>query len=69
MVAEKGIFMTFGLTITKIQAARQNFPMAELSKASFQRALKAGVKIAFSVNATGAHGKKRWSSRSWSNRG
>jgi imidazolonepropionase-like amidohydrolase len=58
MVAEKGIFMTFGLTITKIQAARQNFPMAELSKASFQRALKAGVKIAFSVNATGAHGKQ-----------
>jgi imidazolonepropionase-like amidohydrolase len=58
MVAEKGIFMTFGLTITKIQARRQNFPMAELSKASFQRALKAGVKIAFSVNATGAHGKQ-----------
>jgi imidazolonepropionase-like amidohydrolase len=58
MVAEKGIFMNFGLTITKIQAARQNFPMAEMSKASFQRALKAGVKIAFSVNATGAHGKQ-----------
>jgi imidazolonepropionase-like amidohydrolase len=58
MVAEKGIFMTFGLTITKIQAARQNFPMAEMSKASFQRALKAGVKIAFSVNANGAHGKQ-----------
>src|ERR1700726_2545690 len=58
MVAEKGMFMTFGLTITKIQGERQNFPMAELSKASFQRALKAGVKIAFSVNATGAHGKQ-----------
>jgi imidazolonepropionase-like amidohydrolase len=58
MVVEKGIFMTFGLTITKIQAERQNFPMAEMSKASFQRALKAGVKIAFSVNATGAHGKQ-----------
>ena len=58
MVSEKGIFMTFGLTITKIQAARQNFPIAEMSKASFQRALKAGVKIAFSVNATGAHGKQ-----------
>ena len=58
MVVEKGIFMTFGLTITKIQAKSQNFPMAELSKASFQRALKAGVKIAFSVNATGAHGKQ-----------
>src|ERR1700693_383837 len=58
MVAEKGIFMTFGLTITKINAARTNVPMIELSKASFQRALKAGVKIAFSVNATGAHGKQ-----------
>jgi imidazolonepropionase-like amidohydrolase len=58
MVAEKGIYMTFGLTITKIQAKSQNFPMAELSKASFQRALQAGVKIAFSVNATGAHGKQ-----------
>ena len=51
MVAEKGTFMTFGLTITKIQAKSQNFPMAELSRASFQRALKAGVKIAFAVNA------------------
>src|SRR5256712_8188137 len=58
MVVEKGIFMTFGLTITKIQAKSQNFPMADLSKASFQRALKAGAKIAFSVNATGAHGKQ-----------
>ena len=58
MVADRGIFMTFGLTITKIQAKSQNFPMAELSKASFQRALRAGVKIAFSVNATGAHGKQ-----------
>jgi imidazolonepropionase-like amidohydrolase len=57
-VVDKGIFMTFGLTITKIQAKSQNFPMAELSKASFQRALKAGVKIAFSVNATGAHGQQ-----------
>jgi imidazolonepropionase-like amidohydrolase len=57
-VVEKGIYMTFGLTITKIQARSQNFPMAEMSKASFQRALKAGVKIAFSVNATGAHGKQ-----------
>jgi imidazolonepropionase-like amidohydrolase len=58
MVVDKGIFMNFALTITKIQGERQNFPMAELSKASFQRALKAGVKIAFSVNATGAHGKQ-----------
>jgi imidazolonepropionase-like amidohydrolase len=57
-VVEKGIYMTFGLTITKLQARNQNFPMAEMSKASFQRALKAGVKIAFSVNATGAHGKQ-----------
>jgi imidazolonepropionase-like amidohydrolase len=57
-VVQKGIYMTFGLTITKIQARSQNFPMAELSKASFQRAMKAGVKIAFSVNATGAHGKQ-----------
>jgi imidazolonepropionase-like amidohydrolase len=58
MVVEKGTFMTFGLTITKLQAQHQNFPMAEMSKASFQRALKAGVKIAYSVNATGAHGKQ-----------
>ncbi|HEV2199708.1 MAG TPA: amidohydrolase family protein [Bryobacteraceae bacterium] len=57
-VVEKGMFMNFGLTITKLQARNQNFPMAELSKASFQRALQAGVKIAFSVNATGAHGKQ-----------
>jgi imidazolonepropionase-like amidohydrolase len=57
-VVEKGTYMTFGLTITKLQAMKQNFPMAEMSKASFQRALKAGVKIAFSVNATGAHGKQ-----------
>jgi imidazolonepropionase-like amidohydrolase len=58
MAAEKGTFMTFGLTITKLHAQHQNFPMAEMSRASFQRALKAGVKIAFSVNATGAHGNQ-----------
>ena len=58
MAAEKGTFMTFGLIRTKLQAQHQNFPMAEMSKASFQRALKAGVKIAFAVNATGAHGKQ-----------
>jgi imidazolonepropionase-like amidohydrolase len=58
MVAEKGTFMTFGLTLTKTRAEKQNFPMAEMSKASFQRALKAGVKIAFAVNATGARGKQ-----------
>ena len=32
--------------------------MGEMLKASFQRALKAGVKIAFAVNANGAHGKQ-----------
>jgi imidazolonepropionase-like amidohydrolase len=58
MAVDKGTFMTFGLTITKLQAQHQNFPMAELSKDSFQRALKAGVKIAYSVNATGARGKQ-----------
>lgn len=29
-----------------------------MSKASFQRALKAGVKIVFAVNATSARGKQ-----------
>jgi imidazolonepropionase-like amidohydrolase len=58
MMADKGIFMTFGLAINKIRGAGRNFRRAELQKASFQRALKAGVKIAFSVNATGAHGKQ-----------
>jgi hypothetical protein len=33
-------------------------PRAEASKASFQRALTAGAKIAFAVNASGAHGKQ-----------
>jgi imidazolonepropionase-like amidohydrolase len=55
---EKGTFMTFALTISKIQAKSRSFPMAEMSKTSFQRALKAGVKIAFAANATGAHGKQ-----------
>jgi imidazolonepropionase-like amidohydrolase len=32
--------------------------MAEMSKASFQRALKAGVKIVFAANASGLHGKQ-----------
>jgi imidazolonepropionase-like amidohydrolase len=58
MVAERGMFMDFGLTIQKINSARQKVPQAQLSKASFQRALKAGVKIAFAVNANGAHGKQ-----------
>jgi imidazolonepropionase-like amidohydrolase len=40
------------------QATHQRFPVAEMSKASFQRALQAGAKIAFSVNATGARGKQ-----------
>lgn len=58
MLVDRGIYINFALTITKIQATHQNFPMAEMSKASFQRALKAGAKIAFSVNATGARGKQ-----------
>jgi imidazolonepropionase-like amidohydrolase len=58
MLVERGTYINFALTITKIQATHQNFPMAEMSKASFQRALRAGAKIAFSVNATGARGKQ-----------
>jgi len=58
MVAERGMFMDFGLTIQKNNSARQKVPQAQLSKVSFQRALKAGVKIAFAVNANGAHGKQ-----------
>jgi len=57
-LVERGTFINFGLTTTKNQAMHQNFPMAEMSKASFQRALKAGAKIALSVNANGAHGKQ-----------
>jgi imidazolonepropionase-like amidohydrolase len=58
MLVDRGAYINFALTITKIQATHQNFPMAEMSKASFQRALRAGAKIAFSVNATGARGKQ-----------
>src|SRR6516225_3941412 len=58
MLVERGTYINFGLTITKLQATHQRFPMAEMSKASFQRALKAGAKIAFSVNATGARGRQ-----------
>jgi imidazolonepropionase-like amidohydrolase len=58
MLLERGTYINFGLTITKIQATHQHFPMAEMSKASFQRALKAGAKIVLSVNATGARGKQ-----------
>jgi imidazolonepropionase-like amidohydrolase len=55
MIVERGIFETFALAINK-NASRAN--VRELQKASFQRALKAGVKIAFAVNASGAHGKQ-----------
>jgi imidazolonepropionase-like amidohydrolase len=55
MIVDKGIFMTFALAINK-NPARQS--VREIQKASFQRALKAGAKIAFAVNATGAHGKQ-----------
>jgi imidazolonepropionase-like amidohydrolase len=55
MIVDRGIFMTFALAINK-NPARQ--PVRELQKASFQRALKAGAKIAFAVNASGAHGKQ-----------
>src|SRR5580700_2709646 len=55
MAVEKGTFMTFGLTTTKNNRSKI---VPELSKASFQRALKAGAKIAFGANATGAHGSQ-----------
>src|ERR1700692_4500446 len=55
MIVDKGIFMTFALAINK-NASRQS--VREIQKASFQRALKAGAKIAFAVNASGAHGKQ-----------
>src|ERR1700756_1405768 len=55
MIVDKGIFMTFALAINK-NPSRQS--VREIQKASFQRALKANAKIAFAVNATGAHGKQ-----------
>jgi imidazolonepropionase-like amidohydrolase len=55
-IVDKGIFMDFALTINK-NASRRT--VRELQKASFQRALKAGAKIVFAVNATGAHGKQQ----------
>jgi imidazolonepropionase-like amidohydrolase len=55
MAVERGTFMTFGLTTTKNNRSKI---VPELSKASFQRALKAGAKIAFGANATGAHGSQ-----------
>jgi imidazolonepropionase-like amidohydrolase len=54
-IVDKGLFMTFALTINK-NASRQS--VREIQKASFQRALQAGAKIVFAVNATGAHGKQ-----------
>lgn len=54
-IVDRGIFMTFALAINK-NPARQS--VREIQKASFQRALKAGAKIAFAVNASGAHGKQ-----------
>jgi imidazolonepropionase-like amidohydrolase len=55
MAVEKGTFMTFGLTTTRNNRSKI---VPELSRASFQRALKAGAKIAFGANATGAHGSQ-----------
>jgi imidazolonepropionase-like amidohydrolase len=55
MIVERGIFMTFALAINKNPSRRS---VREIQKASFQRALKAGAKIAFAVNASGAHGKQ-----------
>ena len=55
-IVAKGIFETFALAINKIQASRAS--VREIQKASFQRALKAGVKIAFAVNAGGARGRQ-----------
>jgi imidazolonepropionase-like amidohydrolase len=54
-IVDKGLFMTFALTINK-NSSRQS--VREIQKASFQRALKAGAKIVFAVNASGAHGKQ-----------
>jgi imidazolonepropionase-like amidohydrolase len=55
-IVDKGIFMDFALTINK-NASRRT--VRELQKASFARALKAGAKIVFAVNATGARGKQQ----------
>jgi imidazolonepropionase-like amidohydrolase len=56
MIVDRGIFMTFALAINKNPSRRS---VREIQKASFQRALKAGAKIAFAVNASGAHGKQQ----------
>jgi imidazolonepropionase-like amidohydrolase len=71
-IVEKGIFMTFAFAINK-NPARQS--VREIQKASFQRALKAGAKIAFAVNASGLAanrqgliaGKRPLNSPPWSN--
>jgi imidazolonepropionase-like amidohydrolase len=55
MIVDRGIFMTFALAINKNSARRS---VRKIQKASFQRALKAGAKIAFAVNASGARGKQ-----------
>jgi imidazolonepropionase-like amidohydrolase len=55
MIVDRGIFMTFALAINKNPSRRS---VREIQKASFQRALKAGAKIVFAVNASGAHGKQ-----------
>src|SRR6267154_4891792 len=54
-IVDKGLFMTFALTINK-NPSRQS--VREIQKASFQRALRAGAKIVFAVNASGARGKQ-----------
>jgi imidazolonepropionase-like amidohydrolase len=55
-IVDKGIFMDFALAINKIQRSRDT--VRDIQKATFQRALRAGVKIAFAVNAGGAPGKQ-----------
>jgi imidazolonepropionase-like amidohydrolase len=57
LAARRGVFMTFGL-VTSANNRSRTIPVPELSKASFQRALQAGIKLALGVNATGAHGKQ-----------
>jgi imidazolonepropionase-like amidohydrolase len=55
-MAEKGIFVTMALARIKIKAAAEfkasggRYSRAEIQKASFQRALHAGVKISFATN-------------------
>jgi len=58
MVVDRGIFMNFGIARQKATAAPQERTV-EMVKASFQRALKAGVKIVLGVNASGARGNQK----------